>query len=262
VRLAVAARTDVGVVRTGNEDNFYSTTDEGRGLFIVADGMGGHAAGEIASEMAVRIIATDLRKLFSAEWDVIPGAVAEALRHANAMIHDRTIVEVDKQGMGTTASVLLLGNGRYVIGQVGDSRVYQLRDGVLRQVTKDHSYVQEQVDAGFLTIEQARYHPYSNVITRCVGAGEEVEPDIFEGEIRQGDIYLVSSDGLTGMVEDRRLHQLLLSRSSPDRIVSALIDEANGRGGLDNVTAIVVQVESVESDEERSSTGNGGAGGA
>jgi protein phosphatase len=108
--------------------------------------------------------------------------------------------------------------------------------------------VQEQVDAGFLTPEQARYHPYSNVITRCVGAGETVEPDTYTGVIRTGDIFLVATDGLTGMVDDRRLQQLLLAPTSPGRVVDALIAEANGRGGLDNITAIVVKVTSAGDD--------------
>jgi protein phosphatase len=125
---------------------------------------------------------------------------------------------------------------------VGDSRVYLLRDGGLHQITKDHSYVQEQVDAGFLTPEQARYHPYSNVITRCVGASPDVQPDIYQGDVHVGDLFLVASDGLTGMVDDRRLQMLLMSRAEPERKVISLIAEANGRGGLDNITAIVVQV--------------------
>jgi len=138
--------------------------------------------------------------------------------------------------------VLLVNNNRYLIGQVGDSRVYLLRDGALKQLTKDHSYVQEQVDAGFLTPEQARYHPYSNVITRCVGASPEVQPDVYSGDVRVGDLFLVASDGLTGMVDDRRLQILLMSRAEPERKVHALISEANGRGGLDNITAIVIQI--------------------
>ena len=241
--LAVAARTDVGMVRSGNEDNFFADADQSHGLFIVADGMGGHAAGEVASEMAVQIVPRELASL----RDVTdPGArdrVMNSLKTANRAIYERMISEPDKQGMGTTVSSLILSHGRYMIGQVGDSRVYLLRDGMLSQVTKDHSYVQEQVDAGFLTPEQARYHPYSNVITRCVGAGDSVEPDVYEGEIKVGDVWLVASDGLTGMVDDRRLQQLLLARSTPGRIVDALIADANGRGGLDNITAIVVRVE-------------------
>jgi protein phosphatase len=152
--------------------------------------------------------------------------------------------------MGTTVSVLVVAGARWLIGQVGDSRIYLLRDGALTQLTKDHSYVQEQVDAGLLTPEQARYHPYSNVITRCVGAGEEVEADTFAGEFRAGDVFLVCSDGLTGMVDDRRLQQLLLSRASAGRIVDALIAEANYRGGLDNVTAVVVQIIAAETGDD------------
>jgi protein phosphatase len=230
------------MIRSGNEDNFSVDATGDRGLFIVADGMGGHAAGEVASEMAVQTVARELAGVTDLDDRGSVEKVKDALRKANRNIHDRTITEVDKQGMGTTASVLLMSTQRYLIGQVGDSRVYLLRDGALQQLTKDHSYVQEQVDAGFLTPEQARYHPYSNVITRCVGASPDVEPDVYQGEVRVGDLFLVASDGLTGMVDDRRLQALLMSRAEPERKVHSLIAEANGRGGLDNITAIVVQV--------------------
>ena len=246
MNLYVAARSDVGMIRAGNEDSFFAEANDKRGLFIVADGMGGHAAGEVASEMAVQIISRELAGITELNGDSVSRKVAEAVKKANSKIYERTITEVDKQGMGTTASVLILTGSRYLIGQVGDSRVYLLRDGKLRQLTKDHSYVQEQVDAGFLTPEQARYHPYSNVITRCVGASDNVEPDTYHGEVKTGDVYLVASDGLTGMVDDRRLQQLLFSRATPGRVVDALISEANGRGGLDNITAIVVQVTATE----------------
>lgn len=234
------------MIRAGNEDNYYADANPYRGLFIVADGMGGHAAGEVASEMAVQIVTSELSAIRDLSSDGAAGIVKRALRAANSAIYERTLAEVDKQGMGTTASVLILSGSRYLIGQVGDSRVYLLRDGSLRQVTKDHSYVQEQVDAGYLTPEQARYHPYSNVITRCVGASDSVEPDNYGGEVKSGDVFLVASDGLTGMVDDRRLQQLLMARSGPGRIVDSLISEANGRGGLDNITAIVIHVASVD----------------
>ncbi len=230
------------MIRSGNEDNFAVDANGARGIFIVADGMGGHAAGEVASEMAVQIIQRELSPIVDLLSEEVTKLVANTLRKANRAIHDRTLTEVDKQGMGTTASVLLVSGSRYLIGQVGDSRIYLMRDGTLQQITKDHSYVQEQVDAGFLTPEQARYHPYSNVITRCVGASPDVEPDTYRGDMRHGDIFLVASDGLTGMVDDRRLGQLLGSRAEPERKVQALISEANGRGGLDNITAIIVQV--------------------
>lgn len=248
MELAVAARSDVGMIRAGNEDNFYATADERGGIFVVADGMGGHAAGEVASEMAVKLLRDQLAALRDLHDRRAGDRVLDALRAANLAIYNRTVTEIDKQGMGTTASVLIIAGRRYLIGQVGDSRVYLLRDGALRQLTKDHSYVQEQVDAGFLTPEQARYHPYSNVITRCVGASDDVEPDTFAGETKVGDIFLVASDGLTGMVDDRRLQQLLQARVEPARIVDSLIAEANGRGGLDNITAIVVSVRALDAD--------------
>lgn len=241
----MAARTDVGRIRAGNEDSLYADATPSRGLFVVADGMGGHAAGEVASEMAVTIVARELAQLESIHAPAARDRVIDTLRLANSAIYQRTVREAEKQGMGTTASVLLLSDAGYLIGQVGDSRVYLLRGGVLRQITKDHSYVQEQVDAGYLTAEQARYHPYSNVITRCVGANDSVEPDVFSGDVQPGDVFLVASDGLTGMVDDRRLLQLLSSNAAPRRVVDALIAEANGRGGLDNITAIIVQVHAV-----------------
>jgi protein phosphatase len=170
-----------------------------------------------------------------------------AIRTANGAIFERTLTEHDKRGMGTTVTSLVLYSGRFQIGQVGDSRAYLVRDGKLTQITKDHSYVQEQVDAGYLTPEQARTHPYSNVITRCVGANSDVMPDVYVGTVKQADTFLLASDGLTGMLEDFEL-QDIMSRSSqmPQEQVDQLISEANRHGGLDNITAIVVRIDSVE----------------
>ena len=216
-----------------------------RGIFIVADGMGGHAAGEVASEMAVDSIARDLGSFRGISVDEAVGRVTTAIRAANAAIFERTLVEHDKRGMGTTATVLILHGNRYLIGHVGDSRAYLLRDGVLHQLTKDHSYVQEQVDAGYLTPEQARTHPYSNVITRCVGANADVVPDLYGGALVENDLFLLASDGLTGMLEDQQLQQVMQSGRSPGDLVDTLIAEANRRGGLDNVTVIVVRIDAV-----------------
>ncbi len=218
--------------------------------------MGGHAAGEIASEMAVQIVARDMADVRDASSAHALQVMAESLRQANRAIFERTIVEADKQGMGTTASCLLLGQLHWVIGHIGDSRIYLLRSGTFRQLTKDHSYVQEQVDAGFLTPEQARYHPYSNVITRCVGANAAVEPDILHGELLPGDAFLLASDGLTGMVDDAHLHKVMETRGTPGQQIGAMITDANRRGGLDNITAIVVQVIAVSANpSSRSITG-------
>jgi len=234
--------TDVGRMRSDNEDSLYANANRERGLFIVADGMGGHAAGEVASAMAIDILSREISIDHPLEREAPAERIAEALRRANDAIYTRTLTEVDKQGMGTTVSVLFLAGEHYIIGQIGDSRVYLLRDGNLRQLTTDHSYVQEQVDAGLLTPEQARVHPYSNVITRCLGASATVEPDIYESDAREGDMFLLASDGLTGMVEDSRLAQLLQQKASPSRVVNSLISEANARGGVDNITAIVIHL--------------------
>ncbi len=255
MHVTCAARTDVGLIRSGNEDNYLMIPE--RGVFVVADGMGGHAAGEIASEMAVQLIARDLGSFKGLGADEAASRMTTAIKGANAAIFERTLSEHDKRGMGTTATVMVLHAGtRYMIGQVGDSRAYLLREGRFHQLTKDHSYVQEQVDAGYLTPEQARTHPYANVITRCVGASADVLPDIFSGTVRVGDIFLLASDGLTGMVDDDVLQGILESQGTPDRWVDKLVAEANRRGGLDNITCIIVHVDSVDAaPEELTTTG-------
>jgi protein phosphatase len=244
VHLTSAGRSDVGVIRTGNEDNYVVVPE--RGIFVVADGMGGHAAGEVASEMAVRYMTRELGSPRNLADEQVAERMRGAIRAANAAIFQRTLTEIDKRGMGTTVTALVLYDSRFLVGQVGDSRAYLLRDGALTQITKDHSYVQEQVDAGYLTPEQARTHPYSNVITRCVGANSEVVPDVYVGAVRPRDLFLLASDGLTGMLEEPELVKLLGSDRTPQEKVDDLINEANRHGGLDNITAIVVRVDSVD----------------
>jgi protein phosphatase len=245
MHVTCAAGTDKGVVRSGNEDFHLMQLD--RGIFIVADGMGGHAAGEVAAEMAVRAIAEEMGNFRGLPDPDVAARLFTAIQTANSLIFRRTLVEQDKRGMGTTATALVLFPRRYLIGQVGDSRAYILRDGKLQQITKDHSYVQEQVDAGLLTPEQARTHPYGNVITRCVGSNEEVIPDMYFGALEAGDVLLLASDGLTGMLEDDQLLRVLQAGGEPKQWVDRLITDANRRGGLDNITAIVVRIDSVGS---------------
>jgi protein phosphatase len=245
MHVTCAAGTDKGVVRSGNEDFHLMQLD--RGVFIVADGMGGHAAGEVAAEMAVRAIADEVGNFRGLPDADVAARLFTAIQTANTLIFQRTLVEQDKRGMGTTATALILFPRRYLIGQVGDSRAYLLRGGTLQQITKDHSYVQEQVDAGLLTPEQARTHPYGNVITRCVGSNEEVIPDIYFGTLEAGDTLLLASDGLTGMLEDDQLLRVLQAGGEPKQWVDRLITDANRRGGLDNITAIIVRIDSVDS---------------
>jgi len=244
VYITAAGRTDVGAVRSGNEDNFTIAAD--RGIFVVADGMGGHAAGEVASEMAVNYVDRNLGSLRGLDDEQVAERMRGAIRAANGAIFQRTITEVDKRGMGTTVTALVLHGARFLIGQVGDSRAYLLRDGQLVQITKDHSYVQEQVDAGYLTPEQARTHPYSNVITRCVGANNDVAPDLYAGAVKSHDRFLLASDGLTGMLEDSELAKVLSNGAAPEDQVAQLVAAANGSGGLDNITAIIVRVDSMD----------------
>jgi len=245
MHVTCAAGTDKGVVRSGNEDFHLMQLD--RGIFIVADGMGGHAAGEVAAEMAVRAVAEEMGNFRGLPDADVAARLFTAIQTANSLIFRRTLVEQDKRGMGTTATALILFPRRYLIGQVGDSRAYILRGGRLQQITKDHSYVQEQVDAGLLTPEQARTHPYGNVITRCVGSNEEVIPDMYFGALEAGDVLLLASDGLTGMLEDDQLQRVLLAGGEPKQWVDRLISDANRRGGLDNITAIVVRIDSIGS---------------
>ena len=244
MHITCAGRTDVGIIRSGNEDSYLMVPD--RGVFVVADGMGGHAAGEVASEMAVRFVARELGSLRGLSDDQVADRMRTAIRAANGAIFQRTLTEHDKRGMGTTVTALVLYHTRFLIGQVGDSRAYLFRDSNLIQLTKDHSYVQEQVDAGYLTPEQARSHPYSNVITRCVGANSDVMPDIYLGTVKPRDLFLLASDGLTGMLEDHQLAELLKASRMPQEQVDELVTEANRHGGLDNITAILVRIDSVE----------------
>jgi protein phosphatase len=239
-----AGRTDVGIIRAGNEDNFLMVPEQG--VFIVADGMGGHAAGEVASEMAVQAIAKNLEGVVGRSDAEAAHMMRLAIHQANAAIFRRTVEEPEKRGMGTTATALVVNQARYMIGQVGDSRAYLLRDGTLTQLTKDHSYVQEQVDAGYLTPEQARTHPYSNVITRCVGANSDVVPDIYVGTLCSGDLFVLASDGLTGMLEDEDLHRILETDNTPAQHVDILVNEGNRRGGLDNITVIIVRIDDLQ----------------
>jgi serine/threonine protein phosphatase PrpC len=237
-----AARTDVGIVRPRNEDDYLMLPD--RGVFIVADGMGGHAAGEVASEMAVRITSHEIGTLRGLSDAEASDRMRAAIRTANDAILERALSEHDKRGMGTTATVLVLRPRRYLIGQVGDSRAYLLRCGQLLQLTKDHSPVQELVDAGLLTPAQARAHPCSNVITRCLGKSGDVDPDIYIGRLERGDILLLASDGLTGMLEDKHLARILSADGTSEHWVDRMIAEANRRGGLDNITAMVIRIDS------------------
>jgi protein phosphatase len=237
-----AGLSDVGRVRHSNEDSVYCSAEDG--VFVVADGMGGHAAGEVASAIASEWIAERLCSgcaglALEQVEDRLRTAFVEAGREILRQAADNT----GQLGMGTTATVLLLReDSRYVIGHIGDSRAYLVRGGVISQVTRDHSWVQEQVDRGMITAEQAKNHPQSNIITRALGTEAYPTPDLYNGEIRAGDVFLLASDGLTDMVSEEHMLTILVEEEDPEKCVARLIREANLGGGLDNISALVARI--------------------
>lgn len=238
-----AARSHVGRVRTSNEDAFWA--DDATGLFVVADGMGGHAAGEGASALAVECAAGGIACLEGdPSLEEARECISTAIVEANRLILSEGRAHPERTGMGTTATVLFLSpHGWYVIGHVGDSRVYLVRDDEVRRLTVDHTYVQELVNQRRLTDEQARVHPRSSLLTRALGTQASVPVDLDEGELHPGDRFLVTSDGLTTMLSETQIAALLRERRSPVDLVTALVGAANEAGGIDNTTAIVVDVE-------------------
>ncbi|HEX9983080.1 MAG TPA: Stp1/IreP family PP2C-type Ser/Thr phosphatase [Thermoanaerobaculia bacterium] len=244
--------THVGRQRQHNEDA-YLVADEA-GLFLVADGMGGHAAGEIASRIAVDSISEFI--LHTKEDDgTWPHAYDEhfkrstnrlmaAVRMANTRVLEAMRKDARLRGMGTTVVACLSDSGTMSIAHVGDSRAYLIRDGRLSRITNDHSWVFEQVQAGMLTEAEAEKHPLRNVITRALGGALQVTPDASEIDMHPGDVFLLCSDGLTGMVPETEILRLVAtSGENLEQACQKLIDEANERGGLDNVTAILVRTD-------------------
>jgi serine/threonine protein phosphatase PrpC len=245
LRLAVGELTDVGRRRERNQDNvIHFVPDEEdllarRGaLFVVCDGMGGHAAGEIASDIGVRTIRDEY---FRESNDDVISALARAIQAANAAIYDHARQHAAHTGMGTTCVALALVGGRAYFANIGDSRGYIARNGVLRQVTLDHSWVAEQVRAGVLTEDQARTHSHRNVITRSLGTQPEVTADLFIETMREGDRVLLCSDGLHGYVPEAEIQRVVMDEE-PEPGVHLLVDMANANGGPDNITAVVVHL--------------------
>ncbi|MBO0781806.1 MAG: Stp1/IreP family PP2C-type Ser/Thr phosphatase [Ktedonobacteraceae bacterium] len=245
LHLDVAQLTDVGRRRPHNEDNMaYVIPKDPQvmarkgALFIVADGMGGHAAGEVASEIAVDTVSTFY---YQDESDDILVSLVRSIKRANTLIHQRAAENMSRSGMGTTCVVAILRGDMACIANVGDSRAYLVRRGQGKQVSQDHSWVEEQVRAGLLSQEQARSHAQRNVITRSLGTQPDVEVDIFTEKLEDGDTLVLCSDGLSGMVGDEELHSIV-DQYVPRESVYRLIERANENGGADNITAIVVHV--------------------
>jgi PPM family protein phosphatase len=240
IRVVTAGVTDVGRVRDGNEDGFIDQADR-LGLVAVADGMGGHRAGEVAS-------ATALEALRAAVASGEP--LRDAIEGANDAVLEKSVSDQEFHGMGTTLTAGMLGSdGHLVVGHVGDSRAYLVRDGELSQITDDHSLVEEMVRSGELTPEQAEVHPRRSVITRALGIDPQVEVDEYPIELQPGDRILFCSDGLTTMVRPDEIASILGREPDLRRAAQLLVDAANAAGGEDNITAVIIEAVEVPDDE-------------
>ena len=231
--MAATMRTDIGRKRKQNEDAAWF--DEKRGVFVVADGMGGHLAGEVASQMAIDAVRRMAARHKKPSVDLLKKTVLGA--HERIYLHAQGHAEC--AGMGTTISMMWRGGGYMYIAHVGDSRIYRLRDGHMEQITQDHSLVGELVRAGLLTPEEARLHPRRNIITRAIGTDESVEVDVVVEERRKGDLWLACSDGLHGLVDDRQMRDAL-RQYAPEKAADVLLKAALDAGGRDNVTLVIV----------------------
>jgi len=249
--LEIVRLTDVGLQRDHNEDAIAS--DDTMGFVVLADGMGGYKAGEVASEIAVLSIAAELTESLAnrhlGKFDTTLGKqpeaqlILDAVKSANEVIYRVSQTQPKCAGMGTTLVVAVFTNNKLLVGHIGDSRMYRLRDQILSPITEDHSLLQEQIIAGLITEEQAKYSANKNLVTRALGVNPEVDLELNEYDVEVGDIYLVCSDGLTDLVDDEVI-QTAINQYMLDMNVAAkrLVQMANENGGKDNVSVILVKV--------------------
>ena len=252
VELRFSALTDTGKVRTQNEDAIAILPQHG--VAILADGMGGYSAGEIASRIAIEVCVAGFEQGLQVFnwWHVadrgerLEQLIRDTVIKANLAINDAAQLEPQYAGMGTTLVVALLHHDRLLLAHLGDSRAYRLRDGCLEQLTHDHSQVQEQVDAGLLSAEQARHAPNRNLVTRALGIEREIDVELNAFSVKSGDVYLLCSDGLSDMVTDAEIGDILYGVGPVlDRACSGLVERANQLGGLDNISVVAIRVEAV-----------------
>ncbi len=257
-RIKACGLSDVGLTRTHNEDCF--DIDPDHHMYVVADGMGGHSHGEVASRIAVKAIrdfvvqTADRDTTWPFAYDTRLQRHSNRLKAAVRIAHDRVLRAIRNDGslvgMGTTVVGFLIDDDTAAVAHVGDSRAYRLRGGQLDLLTQDHTWVNEQVVAGYLSEEQARAHPLKNVVTRALGGESEVVVDVKEYDLRAGDVYLLCSDGLTTMLSDEEIGERLQASQPADQICRSLVKDANSRGGLDNITVVLLSVEEAAEDSD------------
>lgn len=236
MKLKVGAKTDTGMLRSNNEDSFY--VDAERDLYIVADGMGGHQAGEVASQLAVETIQSSLQNRGN-RWTIAD--LRESIEQANSRVLQESLQDPNKHGMGTTAVVLVISHdGHVVLAHVGDSRAYALTAQGLKQLTEDHSVVYQLVKEGKITEEEARFHPGRGALLRSLGVHQKAEIDISDTMLAFESL-LLCTDGLTEMLTDDQIEQILRDVPDPQQACETLIQSANNAGGRDNITVILVK---------------------
>jgi len=249
--LEIASHTDPGMVRSHNEDSIASVPE--KGLVVLADGMGGYNAGEVASGMATTVLTTELRQMLEehAPHETDPqsgeraalGMLRQQIAKANTSIYQASQSQPQYSGMGTTLVVALFYDDKIMVAHIGDSRLYRLRGSEFSQVSKDHSLLQEQIDAGMITKEQAKHSANKNLVTKALGIDPAVEPEIHEYDTQPGDIYLLCSDGLSDMVSDEDIDMTLQALgANPNLAAQQLVQMANDNGGRDNVSVILIKV--------------------
>lgn len=250
VALIITGLTDIGYSRDHNEDAI--AWDEDRNLALLADGMGGHLAGDVASQLCLDTLLEYLQPALDKPLSLKPNKgvtkqatlMRRAVNHANKAVFEAASANPEYQGMGTTVAALLFYDKRLVVAHVGDSRVYRLRNGSLEPITRDHSLVREMLDHGVISPEEAVDNPYSHVITKAVGVQENVVAEVQEYPVREGDIYLLCSDGLTDMVDDNDIEAILIEADGDmDSAARALVDRANEHGGRDNISVVLTAVD-------------------
>lgn len=241
--MRVFAKSDIGKAREMNQDGYYaSQPSEEVGLYIVADGMGGYNGGEVASELAIKATKNYIETNFAETENTkekLQELVKNAVEYANMIVYEKSKEVPELEGMGTTLEVALVSHNRVYIGHVGDSRIYRIRKHIIRKLTTDHSYVEKLVKDGKISREEAIHHPKKNMLTKALGCTSFVEPDVSVKGFLKEDILVLTSDGLTNMVKDEEIYNII--NSEIETATDRLIDLANKNGGLDNITVIIVQ---------------------
>jgi len=239
VKIESIGKTDVGLIRKNNEDAFCVHLENG--FYLVADGMGGAAAGEYASKIFVEAAIETFSSINTGIEEEIIEKIQRSFWAANSKILEHTKKNPQHKGMGCTAELLAFSDGRFILGHMGDSRTYQFRNSQFKQLTKDHSLIQDQIDQGLIEADQAISHSMRNVILRAVGVDENLELDIIRGNAFAGDLYLLCSDGLTDMVDDTSIAKVLSTQAGLTNKVEMLIDLAISAGGKDNITVVLAE---------------------